>query len=272
MKFLKILTAILLGFFTAKAQNDTVYMYLGYRVSESDSFTCYKVIPPISEDGRYHVKEYDRDNSLSRELTYKNITSHNIGEHFHDTLDGKYIQYDSTGDVMEEGMMVNGDREGKWTEYYTGTTIVRYEGNWKKDCKNGIFYNYYFSGKLKRKEDYKKGKLMKGYKYDEEGKKLKFTPYWKLAEPNVNVMKWLMTNLRYPKYEKENNIEGRVIVSFSILEDGTVSEIKAINNPSEGLTNEAIRVIKSMGKWKPLVKDDIPQKVYLIQPINFKLQ
>ena len=240
-------------------------------VSKEDSFSMYKVIPPLSEDGRYHVKEYHKDGNLSRVLTFRTVTIDSSVEFHMGSLDGKYIEYDSSGNVLEEGLIINDKKEGEWKEYYPGTTTIRYTGNWVSGQQNGTFYNYYPSGKVKRREFYSYGSLIKGRKFDEQGKKIKFTRYLQMAEPRVNPYRWLMRNLRYPKYEKENKIEGRALVSFVIDKDGSVTDVKALKVPTEGLAKEAIRVIEAMPKWRPFIKDDAPQTLRFTQAVNFQL-
>lgn len=79
---------------------------------------------------------------------------------------------------------------------------------------------------------------------------------------------WLAQNMRYPEYD----IEGKVIVSFVIEKDGSVSNIKALRSPHSSLTDEAIRVIKAMPNWNPGTMSGKPVRVKYVLPLSFKLQ
>jgi protein TonB len=86
-----------------------------------------------------------------------------------------------------------------------------------------------------------------------------------------NMNEYLSKNLNYPAVARENNIEGRVLVTFVVNEDGSVSHVKATRPVGGGLDEEATRVVSAMPKWKPGKQNGIPVKVYFTLPINFQL-
>lgn len=63
------------------------------------------------------------------------------------------------------------------------------------------------------------------------------------------MQKWLSSNIKYPMVAKENNIQGRVIVSVVIEKDGRVTNPKVIRSVDPSLDREAIRVINAMPNW-----------------------
>lgn len=86
-----------------------------------------------------------------------------------------------------------------------------------------------------------------------------------------NMNDYLSKNLMYPAVARENNIEGRTLVTFVVNEDGSVTNVK-VNRPiGGGLDEEAMRVVSAMPKWRPGKQNGIPVKVYFTLPINFKL-
>ncbi len=87
-----------------------------------------------------------------------------------------------------------------------------------------------------------------------------------------NIYDWFAKNLRYPTISLENGIQGRVIVEFIIERDGSVSNVRAIRSPDSNLSNEAVRLIKSMPKWKPARQDGKPVRQKQALPITFRLQ
>ncbi len=82
---------------------------------------------------------------------------------------------------------------------------------------------------------------------------------------------FLENELHYPKVAKENDIQGTVNLRFTIDTKGKISDIEVLRSPDPLLTEEAIRVVKSMPDWKPAKQAG--RKVYtrLSIPINFKL-
>jgi len=85
------------------------------------------------------------------------------------------------------------------------------------------------------------------------------------------LFKFIEKNIKYPKYERQNNIQGRVLVGFVINEDGSLSNIKIEKGVSDGIDQEAMRVVKLIPNFKPGRRDGLPVKVNYILPIMFKL-
>ena len=89
---------------------------------------------------------------------------------------------------------------------------------------------------------------------------------------NGDINLWLAQNMRYPKEAVKNNIEGKVIVSFVIEKDGSVSNIKALKSPHSSLTEEVVRLVKAMPNWNPGTMSGKPVRVKYTLPLSFKLQ
>lgn len=84
-------------------------------------------------------------------------------------------------------------------------------------------------------------------------------------------MRFLIKTLRYPQEAQDQEIQGTVVVQFIVDKAGNVSDVEAVSGPNE-LRAEAIRVIKSSGKWTPAVQNGRQVKSYKKQPISFKLE
>ena len=85
------------------------------------------------------------------------------------------------------------------------------------------------------------------------------------------MMKFLSTNIKYPVEAQKKGISGRVIVQFVIMEDGTLDQAKVIRGVDPLLDEEALRVVKSMPKWKPGMERGEAVKVRFTAPIMFNL-
>lgn len=83
--------------------------------------------------------------------------------------------------------------------------------------------------------------------------------------------RWLIKKIKYPETAYLNRIEGTVVLTFIIEKDGSVSNINVLREVGGGCTEEAIRVIKKMPKWKPGKHDGHVVKVKYTLPVHFKL-
>ena len=90
---------------------------------------------------------------------------------------------------------------------------------------------------------------------------------------NSAVLKYLNESIVYPKSARENRVEGRVVVSFTIGKDGYISDPEVVRSVSPDLDNEALRVISAMtARWTPGYVNGEPVNVRFSIPINFRLK
>lgn len=86
------------------------------------------------------------------------------------------------------------------------------------------------------------------------------------------LMEYLNENIRYPKVAEENGIQGRVICTFIVECDGSVTDVKVARSIDPSLDKEAVRVMKNMPDWIPGTQNDVPVRVKYTVPVIFKLQ
>lgn len=86
------------------------------------------------------------------------------------------------------------------------------------------------------------------------------------------LMKFLSENIRYPVIAQENGIQGRVICSFVVEKDGSITDVQVVRGVDPSLDKEAVRVIQSMPKWKPGKQRGKAVRVRFTLPIVFRLQ
>lgn len=85
--------------------------------------------------------------------------------------------------------------------------------------------------------------------------------------------KFLGENIKYPVIAQENGIQGRVVCQFTVNKDGSLVDIEVVRSGGDAsLDKEAVRVIKSMPKWKAGKQRGKPVRVKYTLPVNFKLQ
>ncbi len=87
------------------------------------------------------------------------------------------------------------------------------------------------------------------------------------------LFKYLSENVKYPVIAQENGIQGRVICQFVVNKDGSIVEVEVVRSGGDAsLDKEAVRVIKSMPKWKPGKQRGKAVRVKYTVPVNFRLQ
>ena len=84
--------------------------------------------------------------------------------------------------------------------------------------------------------------------------------------------KWVNSRLVYPEIAKENGIEGRVTLQFTIDKEGRLGDVKVLSAPDKTLADEAVRVVSSSPKWKPGKQRDRAVKVSYTFPVIYKLR
>jgi len=160
-------------------------------------------------------------------------------------INGNYYNRSTT---FEEGKVVNGNKSGRWTTKLADSTL--------------IFEEFY--------ED---GKLIKGIRQD----KVEYTeqdnrPAQFKGGPS-KMYQFLGNNIQYPYEASRRKISGRVVVSFVVQEDGTLTDYQIDRKAGQGLDEEALRVVKkSSGLWEPGMMRGQKVKIRYTLPINFDVK
>lgn len=84
--------------------------------------------------------------------------------------------------------------------------------------------------------------------------------------------KWVNSKLVYPEIAKENGVQGRVTLQFTVNVDGSVSNVKVLRGVDSSLDKEAVRVVSMSPKWKPGKQRDRAVKVTYTFPVIFQLR
>lgn len=82
---------------------------------------------------------------------------------------------------------------------------------------------------------------------------------------------FISRNIKYPEEALKNKISGRVFVTFVVEKDGQVTNARLLREIGGGCGDEALRVVKSMPKWKPGTQRGNPVRVQFNLPIVFDL-
>ena len=88
----------------------------------------------------------------------------------------------------------------------------------------------------------------------------------------VLMLKYLADNIKYPASAVKAKKQGRVIVTFIVQKDGSVTHAKIAKSIDPELDAEALRVVKGMPKWTPGTQNGKPVNVKYSVPVKFSLQ
>lgn len=83
---------------------------------------------------------------------------------------------------------------------------------------------------------------------------------------------FLSSNTKYPVVAQENGVQGRVIVSFVVERDGSITDVKVVRSVDPSLDREATRVVRSMPRWSPGKQNGSAVRVKYTVPVVFRLQ
>jgi TonB family protein len=84
--------------------------------------------------------------------------------------------------------------------------------------------------------------------------------------------KWVFKNIVYPEIAKENGVQSRVTLQFTVETDGRVSNVVVVRGVDSSLDKEAVRVVQSSPKWTPGKQRNKPVRVRFTFPVIFQLR
>jgi TonB family protein len=173
---------------------------------------------------------------------------------------------DSLGNALTE----NG--EGKWIENYDSDEPTAV-GNVKDGLQESEWHGR-INDTLNYSCTFNKGIIIKGESQSSAGNKYPFTKIQVLPEFPGGVAKFgafLAKTIRYPADARDKRIQGRVIVTFIVKKDGTLTNIKVSRGLSPSLDNEALNAMKKSPKWIPGTRYGVKDEVRYSVPVSFTL-
>ena len=86
------------------------------------------------------------------------------------------------------------------------------------------------------------------------------------------LMQYLNSNIKYPVVAEENGVQGRVVCTFVVEKDGSITDVRVVKSVDPSLDKEAMRVVKGMPKWIPGKQNGSAVRVKYTVPVTFRLQ
>ena len=212
------------------------------KVTSKSTATYFKVSKPV--DNGFKIQKYTIDNQLMYMETYK--------DREHKIMNGPAIYYYNNRKIDKEGKYADNKRDETWKYYFD-------------------------SGQIAAIVLFKNEELIEAKYFDQNGQQSKIA-----RKPNEipsfngtgfdGIAKYIKTNLKYPEKAFKNNIQGKVVIAFTINKDGHVTDAKVDKSINEELDNEALRIINTMPDWTPDYDFNRPVSVRFVIPITFELK
>ncbi len=165
---------------------------------------------------------------------------------------GHYIGYnDDFKKVTEQGDVKNGKRDGLWTG--------------RDDNRHTAF-----------EETYANAVLVAGIAKLDDGKTVNYVKTRSVAPQFRGGLdgftRYLSNNIQYPDIARQNDIQGKVVLSFVVEKDGRITEIKVTKSVVPVIDQEAVRVLNNSPKWVPGTTYGSPVRVQYSVPVSFALR
>lgn len=233
---------LLMSCLAANAQDTTFFKKTGEKVSTKDSADHYSVIIRNHEDtNRAKLIRYYASGKLKSEHNYSNFNKK--------TLDGLSSMW------LEDGKLT-------------------FEAEYVNNKINGSFKTFWENGNLKRSDRYENDQFFSGNCFSSTGKDTAYFPYeQRPVYPGgpAELSKYVSNAVKYPADAKRKEIQGRVMVQFSVNEEGELGDFKLTQKVEPMLDAEAVRGIKNMPDWQPGKIDGKPAKFLYALPVIFML-
>lgn len=244
---------------------DTTFFNSRWQKTTKDSAAFYRLIERDSLGLRFD--DFYINGIL--QMTGYSLTSDSL------LKDGFFRYYFESGKLSLEGSFSKNVRTGNWKMYYPDGQLYCLTNYTAKGDIDGEENYFYPDGKVKRSDIYSNGKFLKGKCVTSSGEDTTWFPYQKMPEfkgGENRRIRFIEENLVYPEYIKNLGIQGRVVVSFVVEKDGTLSEIKVIKGVYKPLDQEVLDMVAKMPPWEPGQLDGKPVRVQFYMPCSFKLK
>jgi TonB family protein len=191
--------------------------------------------------------------------------------YYSETLSAGKTRYNECRDSTGKVLAANGN--GKWITFTDGDfgnskiegqiANSRQDGEWRGKIHDTLEFVSMFKNGEKKWE----------YHIDTDGQ----IAYWMVETlPTFpggpsGFGQFLGQNIVYPILARQNNTQGRVIITFVLDADGKPTDIKVVRGIGSGCDEEAVRVLKLSPLWTPGLVDNKPVRVQYSVPISFSL-
>ncbi|MBO7456274.1 MAG: energy transducer TonB [Paludibacteraceae bacterium] len=269
---------------------DTLFYNQDYQIMPAKKIkkaVYYGVVKSINDDNIATIAVYDKKDQTLHALLKRIASGNEFG-----AKKGEQCYYYPNGTIKETDVyaLFYDDKNSKATSYPVSEKLMYPDGKIQEE----VLLSY----AEKKQESYKRtgyfpdGSVqfleIRGEKdtysltfYDEAGNITEetpknFTPYMTMPEypgGQGELLYFLSRSVQYPEECQKKGIQGRVICQFTVAKNGKIEDVRVVRSGGHPLLDrEAIRVLRSMPKWKPGTKRGKPIRVKYTVPVNFALE
>ncbi|BDS10430.1 energy transducer TonB [Aureispira anguillae] len=180
-------------------------------------------------------------------------------------LQGKWKNYDSEGNILNEITWVDDVKEGAFVEYDSLGNVIN-EGIYKADT---IFQQT----QIKEKEEYQDGTIfaiVEEMPYLRECAHIE-DPKERKKTSDQLLLKYIYNTISYPAFARENAAEGKAVICFTVMEDGRIRDVYTISGICESIEKECLKIVNNLPPWNPGKQKGKAVRVKYNLPIRFKL-
>lgn len=204
----------------------------------------------------------------------------------HSVLNGLAIEWLDNGIKKSEGNYKVGVKHGLWKHYHENGKLES-EVNWFYGKKQGLYNAYdtlgqeaaiYMYEANERSETIKETATFLAQQKIKKELMPCLLQSMDIADEKERIIKsesllrkHIYSNITYPKFAIMNKVVGTAIIRFTITEEGETEEVYAVSGICESIEKEAIRIVKLLPAWNPVIKDGKPTRTAMRMPIRFKL-
>ena len=184
-------------------------------------------------------------------------------------MDSIYLTtcYDTTGKILSD------KGNGFWINYLDDNFKIKLEGPVVNGRENGIWKLNHIRDTAYSEITFKDGKVISGSEFltgqSQSVFRLDKQPGFPGGQSGFG--EYLKHTLRYPQYAREHNIQGKVILTFTVEKDGRLTGILIKSSPDKSLSEEAVRVMENSPLWIPAIQDGRAIRIQYSVPLNFAL-
>lgn len=270
---------------------DTMYFDKEWEQTSRDNAHYYRHISiDTSGEIRFYVRDFFPDGRIQMTGTYKSIRPDNKDGHFvywyengnkqmeceyrENNLHGTLREWYRSGQKESEQEFSDGYLNGEylsWREDGSKKIAARYYGG----AKHGYFQSFYPNGQMVRNDYFENDRLVDGNCFSPEGESVEYFPYIRMPQypgGQEELYRFVRKELRYPQEARKRDLEGAVLVLFTIDEQGSVKDPRVVNGDRESFNKEALRIVNKMPDWEPGEVDGAPAPVQVTVPVEFRLR
>lgn len=150
---------------------------------------------------------------------------------------GKWVKFDvDFKHKFEEGMIKDSLEDGEWQKF------VNDSAKYVLTYKNGIAISYTDPNWITQ--------IFAAVEVE---------PRFKTGAAGFNA--YLAKAVKFPEVDRENGTQGKVIVTFVVEKDGSLSDVKALRGPDKSMMDAAVEAIEQSPPWVPGMQGGRPVRV-----------